>query len=163
MKIFNNSNQKEVGIAYLLTCLSFFGISGIQRFYLGKHITGILWFLTGGLFFMGTIYDLITLPHQVKESNLLLGYQIPSYEDPSIIEGDFTIVREDIQVETVKAKSLEAQIIDLAELDDMNQLTLRDLIKAGISLDNGKLVLEKFAKEGVCEEVSMDGVKIYCF
>ncbi|PCJ21509.1 MAG: hypothetical protein COB02_02635 [Candidatus Cloacimonadota bacterium] len=161
MNIFSNNEPKQVNIAYLLTCLSFFGFSGVQRFYLGKNVTGVIWFFTGGLFFLGTAYDLITMSNQVKECNLQIGFDgHSSYEDPSIIEANYTVVKE---VTPIKAKSFEAQIIDLAEAADMNQLALKDLIKAGISLDEGKTILEKFANEGVCEEVSMDGVKIYCF
>jgi TM2 domain-containing membrane protein YozV len=41
-----------------LACLGFIGIAGIHRFYLGKIGTGILWFLTGGMFVVGTIVDI---------------------------------------------------------------------------------------------------------
>lgn len=60
---------KDVGVAYLLLALSFLGLCGINRFYLGKVGTGILFFLTGGLFGIGLIYDLITTAKQVKEIN----------------------------------------------------------------------------------------------
>jgi len=60
---------KDVGVAYLLLALSFLGFCGINRFYLGKVGTGILFFFTGGLFGIGLIYDLITTPKQVKEIN----------------------------------------------------------------------------------------------
>jgi TM2 domain-containing membrane protein YozV len=61
--------RRDLGIAYLLCVLGFFGLAGIHRFYLGKPFTGILWVLTGGLFAIGTIYDLITLPRQVEDTN----------------------------------------------------------------------------------------------
>lgn len=165
MDLFGNQSPKKVNTAYWLTFLTVLGVNGIQRFYLGKPISGVIWFCTGGLFFMGTIYDLITLPNQVKEYNRMIGYDgDPSYEDPSIIEANYTVVREPSEAPApVKPKSIEAQVIELAELADMNQLNLKDVIKAGISLEDGKRVLEKFAEEGVCEEVSMDGLKIYCF
>jgi TM2 domain-containing membrane protein YozV/predicted transcriptional regulator len=60
----------SVGIAYLLWLLSGFGIFGFHRFYLGKIPSGILWMFTGGLFGIGTIYDLFTLPWQVREANI---------------------------------------------------------------------------------------------
>ena len=35
--------------------------AGLHRFYVGKIFTGILWFLTGGMFFIGQIVDLILI------------------------------------------------------------------------------------------------------
>lgn len=61
--------QKETGIAFGLTLLGFVLVAGMQHFYLGRIFRGILWFLTGGLFFVGTIYDLFTMSAQVKRVN----------------------------------------------------------------------------------------------
>ncbi len=61
--------RRELGTSYILCVLGFVGVAGIHRFYLGKPITGLLWFFTGGLFAVGTIFDLITLPGQVAHSN----------------------------------------------------------------------------------------------
>ena len=55
-------------IAWLL--LTFLGVFGIHRFYLGKWVTGIIWFFTGGLFVLGWLWDLWTLNEQVSEVNL---------------------------------------------------------------------------------------------
>ena len=60
---------KETGIAFGLTLIGFILIAGLQHFYLGKIGRGILWFLTGGLFFVGTIIDLFTIGQQVKNVN----------------------------------------------------------------------------------------------
>ncbi len=49
--------------------LTFFGWAGVHRFYLGKWGTGLLWLFTGGLLFMGIIYDFWTLNGQVSERN----------------------------------------------------------------------------------------------
>lgn len=54
-------------VAWLL--LTFLGVFGIHRFYLGKWLTGILWLCTGGLFLMGWLYDLWTLNGQVSARN----------------------------------------------------------------------------------------------
>lgn len=56
-------------IAWLL--LTFLGLFGIHRMYIGKWLTGILYFLTGGLFLLGWLYDLWTLNSQVSERNEL--------------------------------------------------------------------------------------------
>ncbi len=58
---------KDYTISWIL--LTFLGIFGIHRFYLGKWVTGLIWLLTGGLFLFGLLYDLWTLNSQVDEVN----------------------------------------------------------------------------------------------
>lgn len=52
-------SDKKVLVAFLL-CL-FVGWLGIHRFYVGKIGTGILWLVTGGVFGIGTLVDLIMI------------------------------------------------------------------------------------------------------
>ncbi len=54
-------------VAWIL--LTFLGVFGVHRFYMGKWVTGVLFLLTGGLFFLGWLYDLWTLNEQVSEIN----------------------------------------------------------------------------------------------
>ncbi len=54
-------------IAWIL--LTFLGVFGIHRLYMGKWITGILYFFTGGLLLVGYIYDYWTLNSQIDEIN----------------------------------------------------------------------------------------------
>lgn len=49
--------------------LTFTGVLGGHRFYLGKWVSGLVWLLTGGLFTMGLLYDYWTLNRQVSEVN----------------------------------------------------------------------------------------------
>ena len=49
--------------------LTFLGIFGLHRFYMGKLITGLIYLLTGGLFLIGVLYDFWTLNDQVAEKN----------------------------------------------------------------------------------------------
>ena len=61
------SGNKDYTLGWIL--LTFLGIFGIHRFYLGKWITGLIWLLTGGLFLLGLLYDLWTLNEQIDEAN----------------------------------------------------------------------------------------------
>jgi len=49
--------------------LTFLGLFGIHRFYMGKWISGLIYLVTGGLFGLGYLYDLWTLNDQVTEVN----------------------------------------------------------------------------------------------
>jgi TM2 domain-containing membrane protein YozV len=61
--------MKSKGTAYLLWLPSLIGVAGLQRFYIGKIGTGILWLLTLGVFGIGSLIDLFTLGGQVEQYN----------------------------------------------------------------------------------------------
>lgn len=63
------AGRADYTVAWIL--LTFLGVFGIHRFYLGKWLTGILWLCTGGFFLLGWLYDLWTLNGQVSEHNQL--------------------------------------------------------------------------------------------
>ncbi len=66
------AGEIDYNISWLL--LTFLGVFGIHRVYMGKWITGIIWFLTGGLFLVGWLYDLWTLNEQVSVENQAYTY-----------------------------------------------------------------------------------------
>jgi TM2 domain-containing membrane protein YozV len=54
-------------VAWIL--LTFLGLLGIHRFYMGKWLSGIIYLISGGLFGIGVLYDFWTLNGQVSEVN----------------------------------------------------------------------------------------------
>lgn len=63
-------SPKSKGAAIALCCCGFLGLGGLNRFYVGKKASGIVYLLTFGLFWIGTIYDLIQLKNgRFKDSN----------------------------------------------------------------------------------------------
>lgn len=58
---------KDYNLSWIL--LTFLGLFGVHRFYLGKWLTGLLWLLTGALFLVGYVYDYWTLNRQIDEVN----------------------------------------------------------------------------------------------
>lgn len=50
-------------------CITFLGLFGVHRMYIGKWITGFLYLLTGGFFLIGLLYDYWTLNDQITVEN----------------------------------------------------------------------------------------------
>ena len=59
------SGKIDYNITWIL--LTFLGLFGIHRMYMGKWITGIIYLFTAGLFGIGWLWDLITLNEQKME------------------------------------------------------------------------------------------------
>jgi TM2 domain-containing membrane protein YozV len=55
-----------IWIGYLFWII---GFTGAHRFYFGKPLTGILWFLTGGLLLVGWIIDVFLIPAMSEEAD----------------------------------------------------------------------------------------------
>jgi len=62
-----NKGELDYTIAWLL--LTFLGLLGIHRLYMGKFLTALLYFLTAGLFGVGYLYDFLTLNKQISDIN----------------------------------------------------------------------------------------------
>ena len=62
------SGPVDYNVTWIL--LTFVGVFGIHRIYMGKYLTGLIYFLTGGLFFVGVLYDYWTLNEQLDEVNV---------------------------------------------------------------------------------------------
>jgi len=61
------SGEIDHTVAWIL--LTFLGLFGIHRFYMGKWVSGIVYLLSGGIFGLGYLYDLWTLNDQVSLIN----------------------------------------------------------------------------------------------
>lgn len=69
---------KEGSTDYSVTwiLLTFLGVFGVHRFYMGKWISGLLYLLTGGFCLIGILYDFWTINEQVDEkNNMELSYE----------------------------------------------------------------------------------------
>jgi TM2 domain-containing membrane protein YozV len=61
------TGRVDYSVAWIL--LTFLGLFGVHRFYMGKWLTGLIYLLTGGLFFLGYLWDYWTLNDQITEIN----------------------------------------------------------------------------------------------
>jgi TM2 domain-containing membrane protein YozV len=137
----------HVGIAYLLWLIGGLGTLGIHRFYLGKPATGVLWIFTGGLGFVGALYDAATLSRQVAEANLRDGFDRGI---PVIIQRE--------------KEPLERAVLRVAERNQGRVTPVQVAAASDWTIDEVSGRLEAMAKKGLCEmRVSKGGTVVYRF
>jgi len=147
-------------VAYLLWLISGFGALGFHRFYLGKIGSGLLYVLTGGLFGIGCVYDLFTLPLQVREANLRIGWRNALYERPMREVGNSSARSS----EKEKKESLERVILRTAKKNNGITTPTEVALEGDRSLDEAKSALDKLVAKGYAElRVSKNGSLLYFF
>ena len=65
--------RREAVVAYVLWLPWLFGVGGLHRFYLGKHLSGFIYLFTWGLFGLGQVIDLLTIPGMTDSYNRKFG------------------------------------------------------------------------------------------
>ena len=61
--------EQETHSVLLGYLLWIFGFIGAHRFYYGKQISGVIWFFTLGLLFIGWIIDLLLIPAMARQAD----------------------------------------------------------------------------------------------
>ena len=69
------ARRKDSQMILILTLLGFFGFAGLHRFILGQIGLGILYILTIGLCFIGTIVDLVNYKSLAYEYNIKVAHE----------------------------------------------------------------------------------------
>ncbi|MBS1562066.1 MAG: NINE protein [Bacteroidetes bacterium] len=70
------ARRKDPQMILILTLLGFFSIAGIQRFVTGQIGFGLLYLLTGGLCFIGTIIDLVNYRKIAADHNMQQAFEV---------------------------------------------------------------------------------------
>ncbi|MFW6208407.1 MAG: TM2 domain-containing protein [Spirochaetota bacterium] len=145
----------STGIAYLLWLISGFGALGFHRFYLGKIGTGLLYVVTGGLFGVGCVYDLITLPLQVREANLRIGWRNalygPQQQQPMRHVGGMSTSGSENGSNRSRKEPLEQVILKTAKRQNGVATPSEVALESGCSLDEVKAALEKLVEKNYAE------------
>lgn len=63
------ARPRDVTLAYVLWFGGFFGLAGLHRMYMGRWVSGLIWFATGGLCLFGQIIDLFMMSRMIQDSN----------------------------------------------------------------------------------------------
>lgn len=58
--------------------LTFLGVFGAHRFYMHRWISAIIYFLTGGVFFLGVLYDYWNLNRELDQQNRREAVLVPT-------------------------------------------------------------------------------------
>lgn len=148
----------STAVAYLLWILSGFGALGLHRFYLNKIPTGLIWLLTGGLFMVGSVYDFITLPSQVREANLRERYREALYFEK------YNKKRASQERRKIAQASIEQIILKTAKRNNGVVSPSEIALEAEIPLDAAKKHLEDLAENGYADlRVTKNGVIVFVF
>ncbi len=155
----------SVATAYLLWLPSLFGLSGLHRLYLGKVGTGILFFFTGGLLGIGTVYDALTLPSQVREARFRRKYREALRSGD--FAGEFRVVGSWTEADNRerarrKPASVEQTILQTAKQNN-GVITPTDVaLAASIPLEQARTVLDQLSEKGFAEvRVKKSGLLVY--
>lgn len=152
-------------VAYILWALGGFGALGLHRFYLRKFPTGFLWMFTGGLAYVGAIYDFLTLSGQVRDANIRAGYR----EALNMTPRDRFILRDrwanpEFASEPRTKETIEKAILRTAKKNAGLATPGEIAIESDFSTDDARAALEKLAAKGLCEmRVRPSGVIVYRF
>jgi len=70
------SRRKDPLLILITSAIGFLGVAGIQRFILGQIGMGILYLLTAGLCFIGTIIDMVNFRSNTFQYNQRVAYKV---------------------------------------------------------------------------------------
>jgi TM2 domain len=66
------NEPKDKSVAYAFWLAGIFGLAGLQRFYLGRYISGFMYLFTWGFFGLAQVVDLLLIADMVDSENLKL-------------------------------------------------------------------------------------------
>ena len=168
--------MKSSGISYILWCAWLFGFGGIHRLYLGKYVSGAIYFFTFGLFGVGQIIDLFLIPGMVERENIKLQLKegrTVNIHLPGRNGGDISLEKEIAarhkssqkrQMKSAPKQTQETQILQLARKFG-GQLTPVELAThTSLSLEESDKALEDLVRKGYANmNVTDSGHIIYDF
>lgn len=153
-------------IAYALWLVSGCGALGFHRFYLNKIPTGFLWFFTGGLGMVGSVYDFFTLGSQVREANLRIKYErvLNIAESNALNSTMLNDSSREYKRKRADKKSVERAILHAAK-ENQGAVTPSEIaLETGLSVDQSKKKLEALTGKGFCDmRVTQNGTIVYYF
>ena len=150
--------DKELTPAYVLACLGIlspFPLAGLHRFYLGQPFMGLLYLFTFGFCGLGTLIDLIRMPHLVARANL----------ERRMLAGHFQF-QPQLPASTSKdsPKTDEHRLLEAAKKHGGSLTVATASLETGIPLAKCRRILDRLQEERYCtRDVSEEGADLYVF
>lgn len=142
-----NAEQQQkdrLVMSYIFSAGLLFGFGGLHRLYNGKIGTGILWFITGGLFGVGQVVDLFLMPDMVAQREMQL--RMKAGLSPFGVPMNQSVVAS--QVYRSPQEQLMVKLIDAAE-KNAGKLTVTQAVKAtGLGFAEVEAALKEMLKSG---------------
>jgi hypothetical protein len=152
---------KDKSVSYLLWLACLLGVSGLQRIYLGRYVSGAFYIITWGWFGVGQLLDLALIPGMVDDENLKymalrggVGYS-PALQgqNPVVLVNKNHFARPD---------SMEVAILRICR--DRGEATLSDcVIDTGADIKEVKAVIKNLIHEDLLQihNRDSDGSVVY--
>lgn len=166
----------QVSMAYMFWLPSLIGVAGLHRFYLGKPVSGIFFLVTGGIFGLGTLYDALTMPQQVRSARL--SQRLGRILDDERIEDDYRSRRTVSgagglgsyadggapHTRKNKPRPVDQEILHLAAERHGVVSPSRVAIRAEVGPEKARDQLDRLVKQGFAEvQVTRQGLMVYVF
>lgn len=158
--------MKDKTTAYIIWF--FLGVLGGHKFYLGNIIMGVIYFFTGGLFFIGWVLDAFTLGSKVDDHNLknaLLrgGGGFGAQQSQNVVVTVNTPqTQNQAQTQATITISPEKKILKLAKENDI--LTFKEIITStDLEIEEAEIALQKIVSKGLAEKLNVNDIVKYDF
>lgn len=160
--------MKEKGTAYLLWALSFLGVAGVHRLYLGRYVSGAVYMMTWGLLGIGTIVDAFALSRMVDQENMLEAARrhglIPASPSTPMLPSVASSTAAPPASMSPPSPSGEKQILRLAAVQNGMVTPQQVALHTSLSLAEARAELGRLSAEGHCElDVGEDGTEQFRF
>jgi len=148
-------------VAFVLGIISFAPpFSGLLRFYLKRNVTGVLYTLTAGYFFIGNILDIVQIPQLVKQANMELKRREIRFLDDD--EEAYDEVRE-IEYRR-REENIEKHILRSAKSNRGYTTPSEVALESDVSIEDARHSLDYLVSKGFAEmKVSKAGTIVYYF
>jgi TM2 domain-containing membrane protein YozV len=153
---------KDKSISYIFWIAGCVGCCGLQRIYLGRYFTGLLYLATGGCLGIGQLLDLILIPGMVDEENLKYLALQGGVGYGSTLPSQNQVVMVERTQRPARTESMEVSVLRICR--DRGEATLSDcVIDTGAEIKEVKAVIRNLIHEDLLQihNRDSDGSVVY--